>query len=233
MARNVAEVVFGPTTPPDLIDRLASSARWEELRFRGLMKAALLEFFACDSCAAPGAPTRVSATPALRSDAQLADLLADNCTDCHFDGATIPALEGDLDGDRVTRVLDQVLSGRMPPTGALPPPARLAFLDAAIREFPDGRDGWQAAGSILRASSDPAAALPMNVVHAFAQRVAGQTEPLPSLNLIENALDSRDNIFTPNYAIGTAVEAYQACGKDAKTRAGCTKTILDQIWQAQ
>lgn len=232
MAKNVVEYVFGPAATEERIGRLVASAPGTEMRFRSLLKMALIEFLACESCESPGASIR-RAPGAGGAEPRLSSLLGEHCIACHFDGASIPNLEGPLDRRQTTRLLDQVLSGRMPPTGPLGDDGRRAFLSAAMRQWPDHSDQW--AGGFLRQTTDPPAALPVFVVREYARRAGGSTEVPPRLNVLESALDGRDNLFTPNYATLGALEAYRSCARveAGAARENCASVILDTVWGFQ
>lgn len=221
MARNVAEYVFGPATTPATIDRLAALAPGQQLRFRALMRAALLEFLGCDSCAVPRRPAVAGAA----RQPELATLVGEQCVSCHFEGASIPSFEGRLDAKLAARMVDQVVSGRMPPTGEFPIAARLSFLRAAHRVH-----GWERTVGFLAGYTDPPAALPVFVARAYARQLSGNVGPVDAMNLLENALDGKDNVFSPNYAVVSAIEAYRDCAGAAGGRRRCAAKIMNRLW---
>lgn len=230
VAADVAELVFGPRTAPETIERLAASVAPTELRFRDLMRLALLELLTCDGCEVPrGLPARAHGAAARahgEAAPALAVLLERHCTACHHDGEKIPSFEGRIDRALRARIADQVLFGRMPPTGPLPTALRRDFI-AAAGVSPGGR-----ASELLQMYADPPGALPLLVAREAVLQLAGEHARVEDLNSLENAVSGRDNLFTPNFAALTAVEAFQSCAKQAGTdRDNCVQAGLDRMWR--
>lgn len=228
MATNAAEYVFGYTAPAKTIDHIAGSAPPQELRFRGMLRAAVLEFVGCDSCQVPGRELPRAPDTQPTTGTSFAKLVDAHCSPCHYDGASLINLEGAVDAGTRARALDNVLFGRMPPTGPLSSDVRRQFLDAV--------NGSRSAGgaydrAFLRVAADPPRALPLIAARAYIRQLAGHGSAVSDVNTLEMALNGRDTLFTPNYAAVTAIEAYRGCENVASAaRAACVDRALDGAW---
>lgn len=228
MTRNAAEYVFGPATPAALVDRIAAEVVPTKVTFRDIMRSVLLEFIACEACAVPAIATPAGPAPAR---AELAQLVDQHCTACHFEGEPIPNLDRPLDEQLTLRALDQVLSGRMPPRGGLPTHTRLSFLGAAQRQLPAGV--MASTAGFLQSHSDPPASLPLFAARESLHQAIDRGSHAAAVNAVENAVDGRENFLTPTYTVLTAVEAYRSCGNAAaadEPRTDCTRALLDNLW---
>lgn len=217
MARNVAEYVFGPQVNADTIERLAESAPANQLRFGALIRDALVDLIQCDSC---------SAAPASPGAASFQALVDDHCTGCHHDGADVPSFEGPLDRQRRITLLDQVLFGRMPPSGPLARGERRRFLAAV---YGDGANANARAERFLAGAADPPPALPLRAARELVRQLGGGTVELAPLNTLELAVDGRDNILSPNFAAITAVDVARSCA-GATDRDACIRNGLAAVW---
>lgn len=228
MARNVVEYVFGPAVTNEMVERAAASADVSALRFRGLMRIALLWLLECDDCFA------VTASNAAASSGQprFAELVDEHCTACHHDGASIPSFEGRFDPAAAPRLLDQVLSGRMPAGAPLKIETQRQFIDAWMREHRPRRDADVAARELLEAHADPMRALPLAVAREYIGAQTATRTELPELNALENAVDGRNNLLTPSYTAITAIDAYRACRAKPDVQA-CAGRLLDTVWKLE
>lgn len=240
MARKVTDYVFSGAAHPDDYDAV-HDAFVETRSFKPMLSAAMVrmgeralqgatETADTSPATAPTSPSPAPATSTPGADAVvlspwLRDAVDDQCAHCH-DGEDAEDLSGgSLPRETLERMLEQVAMGEMPRTPqGLEPDERRAFVDAITGQLWTDPSDLAIARAFFEHRMEPYPVHDLRPALAAVAARAG-TDDRPYLRSTEASSAKPQQLFSPTFAVSTAVVALEACREAKVDEAGLADCV--------